>query len=68
MARAYLVEDRVASFGVQAVNALHPDGPLPGPRPYHGPDLPVFQACARIDMDTLLRERVGVARKRLPLL
>ena len=32
MVRAYLVEDRVVGFGVQSVNALHPDAPLPGPR------------------------------------
>lgn len=29
MVRAYLVEDRVAGFGHQAVNALHPDAPTP---------------------------------------
>jgi hypothetical protein len=27
MVRAYMVEDRVTGFGVQAVNALHPDAP-----------------------------------------
>jgi hypothetical protein len=71
MVRAYLVEDRVAGFGVQAVNALHPDAPLPGPRLYHGPELPEFQAL-REDLEshwiTLLRERVGLALKQLPLL
>ena len=71
MVRAYLVEDRVAGFGVQAVNALHPDAPLPGPRLYHGPDLPELQAL-REDLNsrwiTLLRERVGLAREQLPLL
>src|SRR5262249_15617997 len=41
MVRAYMVEDRVAGFGHQAVNALHPGvgsspAPLPGPRLYHG--------------------------------
>ncbi|MCZ7564246.1 MAG: hypothetical protein M5U08_11100 [Burkholderiales bacterium] len=71
MVRAYLVEDRVAGFGVQAVNALHPDAPLPGPRLYHGPELPEFQALKRqleSSWITLLRERVGLARDRLPLL
>lgn len=71
MVRAYLVEDRVAGFGLQAVNALHPDAPLPGPRLYHGPELPEFQSL-RQQLEscwiTLLRERVGLARDRLPLL
>lgn len=71
MVRAYLVEDRVAGFGVQAVNALHPEVPLPGPRLYHGPELPGFQALRQhleSDWITLLRERVGLAREQLPLL
>ncbi|MBC7938581.1 MAG: Cj0069 family protein [Chitinophagaceae bacterium] len=69
--RAYLVQDRVTGFGVQAVNALHPDGSLPGPRLYHGPDLPVFQAlklALESSWITLLRERVGLVRGLLPLL
>jgi hypothetical protein len=44
MVRAYLVEDRVTGFGHQAVNALHPDAPMPGPRLYlraRLPQLPV---------------------------
>jgi superoxide dismutase/rhodanese-related sulfurtransferase len=71
MVRAYLVEDHVAGFGVQAVNALHPDAPLPGPRLYHGPELPEFQALRQqleSSWVTLLRERVGLARDELPLL
>ena len=71
MVRAYLVEDRVAGFGVQAVNALHPDAPLPGPRLYHGPELPELQALRQqleSSWITLLRECVGLARERLPLL
>jgi len=71
MVRAYLVEDRVTGFGLQAVNALHPDEPLPGPRLYHGPDLPAFQTL-KLALEstwiTLLRERVGLARDLLPLL
>lgn len=71
MVRAYLVEDRVAGFGVQAVNALHPDMPTPGPRLYHGPGLPEYQAL-RQQLESswiaLLAERVGLARERLPLL
>jgi len=71
MVRAYLVEDRVAGFGVQAVNTLHPDAPLPGPRLYHGPELPDSQALRQhleSNWVTLLCERVGLARERLPLL
>jgi hypothetical protein len=71
MVRAYLVEDRVTGFGHQAVNALHPTEPQPGPRLYHGPDLPQFQVLKQqlesrwIDQ---LREQVGLAREQLPLL
>jgi hypothetical protein len=71
MVRAYLVEDRVSGFGHQAVNALLPDAPSPGPRLYHGPDMPEFRLLKeRLESEwvTLLRERVGVARDRLPLL
>jgi hypothetical protein len=71
MVRAYLVEDRVAGFGHQAVNALHPTEPQPGPRLYHGPDLPQFQGLRHLletRWITQLRERVGLPRERLPLL
>ena len=71
MVRAYMVEDRVTGFGVQAVNALHPDAPLPGPRLYQGPDLPAFQAlklALESSWITLMCERVGLARDMLPLL
>lgn len=71
MVRAYLVEERVTGFGIQAVNALHPDAPLPGPRLYHGPELPEFQALKQqleANWIALLRERVGLPRERLPLL
>ena len=76
MVRAYLVEDRVAGFGHQAVNALYPAAPgqaapAPGPRLYHGPDLPAFQGLKRLletRWITALRECTGVPRDRLPLL
>jgi hypothetical protein len=71
MVRAYLVEDRVAGFGVQAVNALHPDVPTPGPREYHGPDLSEFRSLKQRLETTwtgLLCDRLGLARDRLPLL
>jgi hypothetical protein len=71
MVRAYLVEDRVTGFGLQAVNALHPEAPLPGPRLYHGPELPEVQTLRqRLESEWIARlcERVGLARERLPLL
>lgn len=76
MVRAYLVRDRVAGFGHQAVNALYPaDGrgaaPEPGPRLYSGVDDPRFQGLRRrLEQDWVgkLCERTGVARDALPLL
>ncbi|KQW43559.1 MULTISPECIES: Cj0069 family protein [unclassified Roseateles] len=76
MVRAYLVQDRVAGFGHQAVNALYPApagqlAPAPGPRLYHPADLPQFQALKALletEWVTLLRERVGLARAELPML
>lgn len=76
MVRAYLVGDRVGGFGHQAVNALYParpgePAPSAGPRLYHGADDARFQDLRqRLEsgwIDTL-RERVGVAPDRLPLL
>ena len=71
MVRAYLVEDRVAGFGHQTINALHPEAAQPGPRLYHGPELAGFQDLRQQlehDWVTQLRERVGLAREQLPLL
>jgi hypothetical protein len=76
MVRAYLVEDRVAGFGHQAINALHPGTageppPQPGPRLYHDADLPRFQALrARLESEwvEMLRSCAGLPRDRLPLL
>lgn len=52
MIRCYLVHDKVAGFGHQAINALHPDingeAVQPGPRLYHPPDLPDFQRLKHI--------------------
>ena len=52
MIRCYLVRDQVAGFGHQAINALYPalpgapasEAPQPGPRLYHPPTVPEFQA------------------------
>ncbi|MFH0129536.1 Cj0069 family protein [Variovorax sp. VaC1] len=74
--RAYVVEDRVAGFGHQAVNALCPampgaPAPQPGPRIYHSADMPQFQSLRRrleggwIDQ---LHQRVGLSWEQLPLL
>lgn len=76
MVRAFLVGDRVVGFGHQAVNALYPDrpgeAPTPvGPRLYHGADDARFQDLRqRLESGWVdaLRERVGVAPDRLPLL
>jgi hypothetical protein len=76
MTRAYLVRDRVAGFGHQAVNALHPaapgsEPPAPGPRLYSDADDPRFQDLRRrLEQDwvRMLCEHAGVTFDRLPLL
>lgn len=74
--RAYLVGDRVAGFGLQAVNALSPDSEgravaQPGPRLYHDSDLPEFQGLKRL-LETQwidqLMAHVGIAPTELPLI
>jgi hypothetical protein len=76
MVRAYLVGDRVAGFGHQAVNALYPatagePAPAPGPRLYHPADLPQFQPLKTL-LETgwieQLRQCVGLAPEQLPML
>ncbi len=76
MVRAYLVRDRVAGFGHQAVNALYPAtagevAPQPGPRLYSGPDDTRFQGLRRRLEDewvALLAGRLELTRDRLPVL
>ena len=76
MVRAYLVRDRVAGFGHQAINALYPASaadaaPQPGPRLYSGPDDARFQHLRRSLEDAWVEslcERLSVKRERLPLL
>src|SRR4030095_14956281 len=76
MVRAYLVEDRVAGFGHQAVNALFPGAPgqpapQAGSRFYYGPELSQFPDLkARLESECvdMLRDCVGLARDRLPFL
>lgn len=55
MVRCYLVHDKVAGFGHQAINALYPappgappsEAPEPGPRLYHPPTVSEFQRLKR---------------------
>jgi hypothetical protein len=79
MVRCYLVHDRVAGFGHQAVNALFPappgaapeEAPQPGPRLYHPPSLPDFQGLRRKLEDEwvpALRRQLGIEREVLPIL
>lgn len=76
MVRAYLVRDRVAGFGHQAINALYPAppgeaAPEPGPRLYSASDDPRFQLLRRRleeEWVELLRDRLGLAAAELPLL
>lgn len=76
MVRAYLVQDRVAGFGHQAINALYPAAPgqpppAPGPRLYHPADWAPGQALKRLleaQWMEPLCQRVGVTREQLPML
>jgi hypothetical protein len=76
MTRAYLVRDRVAGFGHQAINALYParggePAPAPGPRLYSGPDDARFQQLReRLENEwvRMLCESTGVKAEHLPLL
>ena len=55
MIRCYLVQNKLAGFGHQAINALYPApsgappdaAPQPGPRLYHPPSMPQFQSLKR---------------------
>ncbi len=79
MIRCYLVHDKVAGFGHQAINALYPtpqggspaDAPQPGPRLYHPPDLADFQPLKRQLEQTWLPELqtlLDIPTERLPIL
>lgn len=76
MVRAYLVEDQVAGFGHQSVNALYPGTPgeealQPGPRLYHAANVQQFQELKRrleTEWVDLLAACVGLGREQLPLL
>jgi hypothetical protein len=75
--RCYLVHDRVVGFGHQAVNALFPapqgaaEAPEPGPRLYHPPSLPEFQALKRELEDNWLpdvQRLLDIEKENLPIL
>jgi hypothetical protein len=75
MVRCYLVQDRVAGYGLQAVNALYPstgsDAPTPGPRLYHPPTLPHLEGLKqRLESEWVpeLQRTLGIAADELPLL
>jgi hypothetical protein len=79
MVRCYLVQDRVAGFGHQAINALYPappgapasDAPAPGPRLYHPPTAPDFQPIKRkMEGEWLpaLCQTLDVAPESLPMI
>jgi hypothetical protein len=79
MVRCYLVQDRVAGFGLQAVNALHPplagdgsgEAPTPSQRLYHPPDLAHLQGLKqRLETEWVpeLERTLGIRREQLPLL
>jgi hypothetical protein len=79
MVRCYLVHDKVAGFGHQAVNALYPapagaapeDAPQPGPRLYHPPTLPAFQLLKqRLEREWVpaVQRLLGIDTEQLPIL
>jgi hypothetical protein len=79
MIRCYLVKDRVAGFGHQAVNALFPappgappqDAPQPGPRLYFPPSRRDFQPLKQTLEDTWLpamQRLLSIETAALPLI
>jgi hypothetical protein len=79
MIRCYLVGDTVAGFGHQEVNALFPappgaapaGAPQPGPRLYHPPTAPEFQAIkTKMEEDwlTALCRTLQIERTQLPVI
>lgn len=79
MVRCYLVHDRVAGFGHQAINALYPAppgappeaAPAPGPRLYHPPTLPGFQSLRQqLEQEWVpsMQRLLGIDTDSLPVL
>ncbi len=79
MVRCYLVHDRVAGFGHQAVNALFPapsgaapkEAPQPGHRYYHPPSKPEFQPVKKKleeEWVPAVQRLLNIERESLPIL
>jgi hypothetical protein len=79
MVRCYLVQDQVAGFGLQAVNALHPplpgsgsdEPPTPSQRLYHPPTLAHLQGLKqRLESEWVpqLQRTLAIGPDDLPLL
>jgi len=79
MVRCYLVHDKVAGFGHQAINALYPappgkpaaEAPQPGPRLYHPPTLSEFQSLKRIleeEWVPAMQRKLDITTDALPVL
>lgn len=79
MVRCYLVHNEVAGFGLQSINALYPAAPgappeaapQPGPRLYHPPTLPAYQALKRqLEQEWVpaLQRLLDIDTRQLPVL
>jgi hypothetical protein len=77
MIRCYLVHDKVAGFGHQAINSLYPaptdssEALQPGPRLYHPPTMPEFQSLKRTleqQWVPALQEILEIPTERLPII
>ena len=79
MVRCYLVKNKVAGFGLQAINALYPlakgaapaETPQPGPRLYYPADLPNYQGLKyQLETDWLpaMQELLDIGTPYLPIL
>lgn len=79
MIRCYLVHGKVAGFGHQAVNALYPappgapatEAPQPGPRLYHPPTKPGFQALKnKLELEWVpaMQQLLAIEIESLPIL
>jgi hypothetical protein len=77
--RCYLVHDKVAGFGHQAINALYPSAPgappdsapQPGPRLYHPPAMREFQSLKhQLELEWLpaVQHLLGIDTAQLPVL
>ena len=79
MIRCYLVHDKVAGFGHQAINALYPappgapasEAPPPSPRLYHPPTIPEFQPLKKQleeEWVPALQRLLAIPTEQLPVL